>query len=665
MSEEAKDKKLTKKKTSSKKSLKDEAKPKEAKKKTPSHKSSHSGSKKGESPAASRDELPSENPLTEKDNKEMENPPEQITPNFPPRTNLLPPQPQGAYPDYQPVPRPGYPAYSGYPSVQVPQAPQVPKQPPVRLCVHHNQPLKFYCEACEEPTCEDCHTLGPHNTELHRVSSLQEAFNARYSYLSGGTYKTLLEKRDKLLAQLDKVDYRIGEIRSVSSIIERDVKTEYAGMLERLKSAEGVKQAVLQHDMAEIQKDIERIDSIFDSLDEYLQGDSRGDFVGFLIKFRELHEYIEYAITKPFKARIDVVPNDMPRELTEKRKMLERAEQSEGLLKLKDEIIWNLIQEKKKLTKMAEIDLDKAVQQEWNEWARLIEKYCEELLKYQLVCSYCGCALDDLTVNSSCPANLPSAEPLSGTQSRPGDSKHTVDEPPMESKGTGRHFFAKPVKQTMNQPFMARVMVDPRALTAFNAIRDGGKEKQTELRRRLDAQDREGKQEIDAAEFKGTIASIYGLEEEIVSQLMAALTTPGTKRVSYQALLQHLEGQFDREPKHVHSLRYARDESAAAPTSTRIVSGTNVLMVVKDETLQRFAANVRKKGMTKQDLQRRFEGFDKAGKGAVTLDSFYLALMKMDFVVSNQDIEALAKLVSPEAERTNEINYNDFINKVL
>lgn len=43
--------------------------------------------------------------------------------------------------------------------------------------------------------------------------------------------------------------------------------------MERLRSAEGVKLAVLQHDIAEIQKDITRIDEILMTMEEIAQNE--------------------------------------------------------------------------------------------------------------------------------------------------------------------------------------------------------------------------------------------------------------------------------------------------------------------------------------------------------------------------------------------------------
>jgi hypothetical protein len=54
----------------------------------------------------------------------------------------------------------------------------------------------------------------------------------------------------------------LDEIKTVKNVIERDIRNEYAAIMERLRSAEGIKSAVLQHDIAEVQKDITRIDEI-------------------------------------------------------------------------------------------------------------------------------------------------------------------------------------------------------------------------------------------------------------------------------------------------------------------------------------------------------------------------------------------------------------------
>lgn len=106
--------------------------------------------------------------------------------------------------------------------------------------------------------------------------------------------------------------------------------------MERLRSAEGVKLAVLQHDIAEVQKDITRIDEILMSMEEVAKGGQltlqqtqqlMPDMLGFLHKYRQLNDNIEYAVTKQFKVEIDIYPNDLPRELAEKRVLMEHYEE--------------------------------------------------------------------------------------------------------------------------------------------------------------------------------------------------------------------------------------------------------------------------------------------------------------------------------------------------
>jgi len=55
-----------------------------------------------------------------------------------------------------------------------------------------------------------------------------------------------------LIGQIVRLDRRLDEIKTVKQVIERDIRNEYAAIMERLRSAEGVKNAVLQHDIAEI-----------------------------------------------------------------------------------------------------------------------------------------------------------------------------------------------------------------------------------------------------------------------------------------------------------------------------------------------------------------------------------------------------------------------------
>jgi hypothetical protein len=70
------------------------------------------------------------------------------------------------------------------------------------------------------------------------------------------------------------MDHRLKEIKGAKGSIEKEIRNEYAAVMERLKSAEGVKLALLQHDIAEIQKDISRIDEILMTMEEIATGEN-------------------------------------------------------------------------------------------------------------------------------------------------------------------------------------------------------------------------------------------------------------------------------------------------------------------------------------------------------------------------------------------------------
>ena len=225
------------------------------------------------------------------------------------------------------------------------------------MCMLHNKPLRYFCDTCEELICYDCTVMGPHNTQLHRICNMEEAFRYRFQTVNKAIHNSLVPKRAQLIGQIVRLDHRLDEIKTVKNVIERDIRNEYAGIMERLRSAEGVKTAVLQHDIAEVQKDITRIDEILMFMEEIAVGDAKdaastqpaedagatGDATsavksaaamnagpnqyGFLNGYRQLNENMEYAVTKQFKVDIDVFPNDLPRELAERQVLLEHYEE--------------------------------------------------------------------------------------------------------------------------------------------------------------------------------------------------------------------------------------------------------------------------------------------------------------------------------------------------
>ena len=69
------------------------------------------------------------------------------------------------------------------------------------------------------------------------------------------------------------------------------------------------------------------------------------------------------------------------------------------------------------------------------EWARLVDKYANELKKFDLVCAFCGQHMSDLTVNTDCVENNSMFDAY---------TYFTDEEPAQHIIHKGRHWFGRP-----------------------------------------------------------------------------------------------------------------------------------------------------------------------------------------------------------------------------
>lgn len=93
-------------------------------------------------------------------------------------------------------------------------------------------------------------------------------------------------------------------------------------------------------------------------------------------------------------------------------------------------------------------ELDAAATEEINEWAKLTDKFANELKKYQLVCYYCSGVMEEGSVNGLCSMN--DKEPERDFQG------FTEMPPPEKYHCNGRHYFSKPsvsTMKTLQKPF--------------------------------------------------------------------------------------------------------------------------------------------------------------------------------------------------------------------
>lgn len=319
-----------------------------------------------------------------------------------------------------------------------------------KLCYNHGNKLNLYCETCEEPICNDCFNLGPHNSRLHRVVNLVDSFRKKFNVMKMIIKSSLKKRYELYLDQLQFLDFNIEEIKSNKNILDKNIQQEYLTMIDRLKAQEGKKLAILNYESSLIQKEINKIHDICNFVHDNNMQNSP-DMLEFLIKFKKSKDLIEAMLAKPIKSKkiliikiyliiiddIDINTNEFINELEEKRTKLIKYDKSNEILQMKDDIIWNMMQEKKNQEeKELAIIKDKA-RNEISEWSKLTEKYSTQLEKYTLVCHFCGNFLDSETINTNCLSN-------SGISDYVNKQKFTDENISSELYNTRRHFFGKP-----------------------------------------------------------------------------------------------------------------------------------------------------------------------------------------------------------------------------
>jgi hypothetical protein len=137
-----------------------------------------------------------------------------------------------------------------------------------KLCYHHNFPLKYFCESCVEPVCEECKNNGPHNTRLHLIKNLIECYKEKYFKLNEIIKNEFKNKYEHLTKNLNLIENKMNEIENKSFNIEKNIFDLYNNVLEMLKNEKGKKLAILNFESANIQKDLVKYDDLINFVKE-------------------------------------------------------------------------------------------------------------------------------------------------------------------------------------------------------------------------------------------------------------------------------------------------------------------------------------------------------------------------------------------------------------
>ena len=269
--------------------------------------------------------------------------------------------------------------------------------------LHSGQQLKLFCETCEEPICHECQMMGPHNNKLHKIVNIIDSYRKKLNYVNQIKNKNLTNKYNQIMNQIQYLDNISKQIKDVKNDIEKNIRQEYDQMIDNLNSVEGKKIAIINYESSNLQKSLNDISEIINYLNQIILSD-QPDTIDFLLKYKQINEKVEEILAKPIKTKYNIIPDDFPHELEEKEKKIQNCDNMEQLCQLKDEIIWKLMSDNDFNIRVKEINEKSKLEIE--KWAKLSEKYVSELAKYNLICKFCGCALDEITVNTCCEKNV-------------------------------------------------------------------------------------------------------------------------------------------------------------------------------------------------------------------------------------------------------------------
>lgn len=401
-----------------------------------------------------------------------------------------------------------------------------------KICAMHKKELKLYSDTNEALICEDCAMMPNFTRYPSKNIGVDEAFRVRLSGLYNILNNYVLPKQGQLKGQKGKVEGCLADLKNNKGQIEKDMKGEFSAMNERLNFSYGTKQAVLQHDLKELQLDLDRAEHIINIVEG-----SASDQISFLQRSADLRNLIDLVLSKPFRVTIDVDANDMPKELVKVREIASDFEALKNLINIKDELIWKLIHEKP-----SQRDINESAQRELAEWARLTEKYTQELRKFQINCEYCGCALNEENVNSNCHKNLR------------GESRGPVQ----RLQGTGRHYFT-------DQPRPSFRSSSPATKESDISIKDLArivKQKSIPLQRLFLQEDVNRAGSVQTKDFSDIISSTLELTKSQIADLASKFDKKKLGLVKYSKFVKQICEEIIKE--NVKSLldafRYSDEE---------------------------------------------------------------------------------------------------------
>ncbi|KAG5180093.1 hypothetical protein JKP88DRAFT_264019 [Tribonema minus] len=262
-------------------------------------------------------------------------------------------------------------------------------------------PLTHYNETAGVPLRKDA--VEEQVALGHTVVPLHEAYSRRLARLQALVTSKLLPAREQLLQLRRRLLARGEEVQSAKAAIERETMADAHTILERLRSAEALKMATLEQRMSDVATELEQLDRLAQQVagaagtqeqgggmagaERYThEFESTAKMIELVQSYGDLCASVERAASRLQDTSIAVTPNDFPQETAERLEVLRRADRYEKALAIKDQMIWNLMQEASHVVEKAtaEAVLSKEYANEMAEWVDLTNRLTAQISELRL-----------------------------------------------------------------------------------------------------------------------------------------------------------------------------------------------------------------------------------------------------------------------------------------
>lgn len=203
----------------------------------------------------------------------------------------------------------------------------------------------------------------------------------------------LQQKKAALIETAKQVEANMEAVQRAAGVVRSETNADVAGITERLEAAERQKLSLLQHDLTAYMLDLDAIEAfVRDVAESGAGGDPAAQALRLLQRQPELFARGQRLLQKSLPGARAVAVDDLPRETAERTQQLARVEELERLLRVKDAMLWSMLNEgRAKDVAQAErgrqLDEARAAMQslqqgsrdELQQWSGLVEDYAQRV----------------------------------------------------------------------------------------------------------------------------------------------------------------------------------------------------------------------------------------------------------------------------------------------